>query len=213
MAKKKPNPFCPVRGCKTKTPHTNDPVVQGLIAWTAQPQLIAGLAFAGMTALRESISRDVMENRMFSWLTRIRQVEELYIRALYLLLVADESVIPHFLSEEHPNGLAQLYQQVNESIFFGKGELQLKQPGLASGEFAPLDIMHQATHVSFRALMMAKGLHDDPSLVDANLFLHKIETNCDHLMQMTHMFAIGQGKAAVLASIQSRYKQAKVWVE
>jgi hypothetical protein len=129
MSKGKRNPHCPVPGCVGNSPHEDDPVVNHLMELRAQPALLAGYTYAGLTALRESVAMDIKENNIYAWMTRFRQTEELYIRAIYALLVASDDQIPHFFSEMYPNGFRAIYDEVNKVAFAGHGRLDARVAG------------------------------------------------------------------------------------
>ena len=80
-----------------------------------------------MAELRESICRDLTENKIFAWYSRLRLPEELYIRTLYALFIATDKELIHILSGATPNGLSPLYSKVNEVVFEGRGLLQVSQ--------------------------------------------------------------------------------------
>src|ERR1039457_2768242 len=145
MKKSKPNLFCPVPGCSTKAPHKDDFIVQGLLK--ASRGDLASWALAGMVELGNSILRDMGENQIFAWLTRLRQPEELYARTLYLLLLANDDEAAHMLSDARPNGFTALYTRVNEKIFGKRGVLNVKQAWLYSGEFTAMDTINHGAHV------------------------------------------------------------------
>lgn len=58
--------------------------------------------------LRNSVADDVNSGRLYGYITRWRQPEELYYRTLYVLFVADENEVQHVLSGEMPNGFAAI---------------------------------------------------------------------------------------------------------
>ena len=57
---------------------------------------------------------DLAAGRNFALILRLRQIEELYVRALYAMFIADDSELAHVLSEEFPNSFTHLYRKVNE---------------------------------------------------------------------------------------------------
>ncbi len=122
---KRINPHCPVRGCETKKPHADDPIVQGLIREFAPPEKMTIWALNAMVELRESICRDLTEKKVFAWYSRLRQPEEMYIRTLYAIFIATDGDLPHILSGDRPNGLSPLYTEVNKVVFEDRGLLQV----------------------------------------------------------------------------------------
>jgi hypothetical protein len=137
--KKKVNPFCPVAGCTTEQPHTSDFLVKALVNRFAATDKCLSWTLAGMAELRDSVTDDVLKNRLFSWYTRMRQPGELYFRTLYILFLASDDEVPHILSGDLPNSFSRIYKAVNETILEGRGEMTEIKPGLVSGEFCMLD--------------------------------------------------------------------------
>jgi hypothetical protein len=155
MAKKVPqNPFCPVVSCKTDKPHTDDPFVRGLLAYT--PAVIARQALIGMTQLRDSMQDDLNGNRSFAFLTRFRQIEELFHRTIFYLFAATPEEIPHFLSEVPPNRFDHIFKLLNQRLCDERFTLDkhvIQAVGLPDQRL--WTIMHETAHVSMRALQMA----------------------------------------------------------
>jgi hypothetical protein len=163
--KKKVNPNCPVPGCKTQTPHAKDPTTEALIQEFGPPEKMTRWALAAVAELRESICRDLAENKVLAWYTRLRQPEEIYVTVLYALFIADEKELHHVISCETPNGFSRLYLKVNEVILGGRGLLQVSQAGASTGTFRPIDMLHAGAHVSFPAFMTCIGISRDPQPV------------------------------------------------
>jgi hypothetical protein len=155
MAKNVPhNPFCPVVSCRTDKPHTDDPLVRGLLAHT--PAVIARQALVGMTQLRDSIQDDLSGIRSFAFLTRFRQIEELFHRTIFHLFAATPEEIPHFLSDVPPNSFDCIFKLLNQRLCDGRLTLDkhvIQTVGLPDHRL--WKIMHETTHVSMRALQMA----------------------------------------------------------
>ncbi|HLI63286.1 MAG TPA: hypothetical protein VKV05_07785 [Terriglobales bacterium] len=138
--KNRANPHCPVPGCKTFKPHADDDQVKGLISTFAAPDKMARWVCAAISELGQSMQRDWTEKKTFAWLSRLRQPEELYIRTLYALFIANEKELHHVISGDPPNGISPLYDKVNEVVFGGRGILTTTQPG----SFKPMEFLHQA---------------------------------------------------------------------
>jgi hypothetical protein len=153
------NQFCPVNGCETDKPHTDDPVVAAQMKYS--PAAIAREALVGMAQLRDSMQDDLKGDRSFAILTRIRQVEELFHRMIFCLFIATPEEMPHFLSEARPNSFDSIYKAVKKSL--GGGRLTL-DTHIIQGDGLPAErfwaIMHHTAHVSMRAMQMA---HDAPN--------------------------------------------------
>jgi hypothetical protein len=128
-----PNPYCPVPGRKTKKPHTDDPTVAGMMREFSQPERLTQWSLEALVDLRDSIIEDIKANRVFAWQTRLRQVGEIYIRALYVLFVASDDGLPHLFSGAIPNSITVLYRKVNALVFEGRGEWEVKKPGESYG--------------------------------------------------------------------------------
>jgi hypothetical protein len=209
---KKKNPNCPVPSCTTQAPHADDPAVKALILEFGPPERMTRWALAAMTEIRDSICRDLAENKVLAWYTRLRQPEELYVTVLYALFIAEEKELHHILSGETPNGLSRLYTKVNEVILGGRGLLQVRQPGANSGSFKPIDMLHAGAHASFPAFMTCIGIARDPlARPSFDVYLKHLTTYCTYLDYMRGMFEDGKAKEHVLAGVVSLHKPASHW--
>ena len=106
-----------------------------------------------MVEIIQSVEDDVKANRYFAYLTRFRQPEEMYCRALYVLFVAQPQEIPHIMSNELPNSFSAMWHAVNCNVFAGKGTLDKKQTGLGGEVFTAMDALNSGAHASFGAVV------------------------------------------------------------
>ena len=153
---------------------------------------------------------------MFAWLSRLRQPEELYVRTLYLLFIANEKERHHILSGDMPNGLSGLYEKVNMEVFEGRGLLQTEQPGLTHGSFTPMDTLNDGAHVSFGAFASCIGMIKNPEYLGADFrdkYFKHLNTYCNYLNYMHEMFKAGKPKDAVLAGVKNLHKPGAYWAE
>jgi hypothetical protein len=163
--KNPPNSHCPVPGCRTKAPHTDDNLVKGLQLMTVSSVGYGNLtewARDVMIELRDSITRDLDARQYAGYFFRLRQVEELYFRVLYLIFIAKPEEIPHLLSGEPPNGLSSMYEKVNEVVMEGRGALQKKHAGLNYGEFTAMGMLNSGAHMSFLGLLTWQAIPQHP---------------------------------------------------
>jgi hypothetical protein len=207
--KRKRNPHCPVPNCRGRAPHEDDPAVVHLMEMVKyRPAILAGYAFTGLNALKNSIIRDIENDDIIAWITRSRQVEELYVSSIYALLVANEDEIPHFFSEVFPNGLGLAYKQVNELAFAGKGQLHMTSEDPDLREMRILDLFNQTAHVSFLSLLLAGKFYQFPERTStAAAFVERVKTYCDHLLHITQDFAAGKSRDEILRTLRSQYGQ------
>lgn len=165
---------------------------------------VAEWTCASIAELQRSIADDGAAGRHFAVITRLRQQEELYIRALYAMFIADPSEVAHIMSGATPNSFAEMYRKVNEAIFGGKGVLEISHPGLTSGSFKAMDTINQGAHASFSAMMMVIGLAKNPeylaALTDGRYFDH-ISVNCSYLDHARKQFKAGKNKADIVAEM------------
>jgi hypothetical protein len=203
------NPHCPVNGCRATKPHADDPIVKGVIAEFAPPDKMTIWVHVAMAELRESICKDLSENRIFAWHTRLRQPEELYIRTLYALFIATERELHHILSGEMPNGLSQLYERVNKVIFQDKGPLKKTLPGLNEGTFKPIDTLNDGAHTSFRAFTTCIGLaRNRQYLPSPEKYREHLSRYCAYLEYMHGMFKAGKDKEDILVAVRKLHGSA-----
>jgi hypothetical protein len=194
---KKPNAFCPVPKCETTVPHTNDPIVADLMKILSAPKDLPYWSWRSMVDLRNSVLNDMGEGRLFAWQTRLRQVEEIYFRALYCAFFAAKDELPHIFAGARPNSLTHLYRKVNDEILKGNGQWELTRPGQASG----LSILHSAAHASFAAMLTAISCEHQPEQQMQEMrdnFIKHLNTYCDRLEYMQQLFAAGREKRVVM---------------
>jgi hypothetical protein len=209
MTKTKANPFCPVPGCKTTKPHVEDPIVAGMLHEFSQPERLTQWSLAAMVDLRNSVIADIEANRVFAWQTRLRQVEEIYIRALYVLFVATDDELPHIFSGAMPNSVTALYRRVNALVFEGRGEWETKKAGQSSGQFTPLDVLHSSGHASFSAILTAIAFIRNPDTApNIDGYVKHLATYCDRLDYMHSRFKSGTSKADVLDGMIAMHRPA-----
>ncbi len=209
--KNKPNPYCPVPGCRTMAAHLDDPIVNALMLEFGPPEKMTGWTLAAMAELRESICRDLADKNVFAFHTRVRQPEEPYIRILYALFVATNEEIPHILSGAIPNGLSGLYRAVNEVVFDGRGPLLVQQAGQDFGTFTPIDTLHDGAHASFRSFLTCIGWARKPENIPSLEKYHKhLTAYCDYLNYMHQMFKAGKDKKDVLAGVKNLHRLRRV---
>lgn len=210
---KQTNPHCPVDGCRASKPHADDPIVKALMFQFAPPEQMTFWTLSAMAELASSICRDLNEGKVFAWLSRIRQPEELYIRTLYALFVASDAELPHILSGAMPNGLSNLYSKVNEVVFNGKGQLLVQQPGQSFGAFRAMDTLHDGAHASFRAFLTCIGLVRNPEGLPAvDKYTKHLKTYCTYLNHMHEMFKAGRRKEDVLVAVKNLHRPMSDWI-
>jgi hypothetical protein len=209
MAKKQPkvNPNCPVSGCKAKAPHTSDPVVVALVHNFSDLGKVAHWTCACIAELGKSMAEDVAAGRRFALITRTRQQEELYIRALYAIFIASPDEVAHIMSDATPNSFSVMYRNVNQLIFGGKGLLEVQQPGLKadSTPFTAMGTINSGAHASFSTMLMVMGFAKNPEFFKAYTngeYFDHISVYCSYLDHIGKQFAAGKDKVAVLAELK-----------
>jgi hypothetical protein len=211
---RKENSHCHVAGCGTMQPHLSDLSVASMMKAYEDPKQLAGWAEAGMKELALSFLQDMEAGRVFAWVTRLRQIEELYIRAIYTLLIAEKSEVPHLLSNMRPNGFSALYKKVNDLVFEGRGKLTDVAPGRSYGEFTPMETINQGAHVSFASMLTAIGINSLPNEETNFDNYHKhLETYLVRLNYMRKMFEQGRSRDQVLEGLRMMHKPDSYWIE
>lgn len=199
-------------GCRTQRPHSESEVVQGLLRAFADPAQLASWVKGCIAELRDSVRDDVNNGRLFAYLTRWRQPEELYYRTLYVLFVADENEIPHVLSGELPNGFTAIWRKVNECVLEGRGALEKSQPGLTGGQFTAMKTINSNAHASFASMITCIGLARNVEYQkQIPRHLEHWTRLCDYLNYMEGMFKAGKAKEHVLAGVRNLHKPASAW--
>jgi len=147
---------------------------------------------------------DLAAGRHFALITRTRQKEELYIRALYAIFIADSGEVAHIMSDATPNSFSEMYRKVNNLIFGEKGILEVSHPGLTSGSFTAMGTINSGAHASFSAMLMVVGLVKNPqylaAFTDGKYFDH-ISVYCSYLDHARKLFAAGKNKDTVLTEM------------
>jgi len=211
---RKKNPHCPVAGCGTMQPHLLDPSVAFIMKAYEDPKQLAGWAEASMKELALSFLQDMAVGRVFAWVTRLRQIEELYFRAIYTLLIAEKAEVPHLLSNMMPNGFSALYKKVNDLVFEGRAKLTDVVPGRSYGEFTPMDTINQGAHVSFASMLTVIGINSLPNEETNCENYHKhLDTYLVRLNYMRKMFEQGRSREQVLEGLRMMHKPDSYWIE
>lgn len=209
---KKPNPYCPVLGCRTEQPHSADFLVKALVDRFSAPDKCLSWVLASMSELRNSITDDISEKRLFSWYTRMRQPEELYFRTLYILFLASDDEVPHILSGESPNSFSQIYNRVNKVILEGRGEMTEVKPGLVSGKFRMIDNLNDGAHVGFGAMQMIVNIAQNPEYTpNMEKYLEHINNHWAKINYMRQMFECGKDKKTVLEGVMNLHRPKEYW--
>jgi hypothetical protein len=197
---------CPVKGCRATQPHASDPIVKGLML--TPPQDVIALVHDALEEMRNSVQDDISGGRTFACFTRVRHVEELYMRCVYVVLLAPDEEIPHIFSGDTPNGFDFIYEQFNEKILDGRGKVKETKPGLTFGNFTPMKTTHNAAHGSFQTLfacqaskIFPQGLGDLPQQ-----YIQHIETYRRYLHHTGQLFAAGRDKSIVLQALRNMHK-------
>jgi hypothetical protein len=214
MSKGKINAHCPVPYCKATRPHRQDKYVDALMRITELPHLMCAYVSEGLGQLGNSACNDLANRNALGFLTRQRQIQELYIKTLYLLLIADPLEQEHMVSGEMPNGMSPLYRRVNELIFHKQTDWEATTAGLNGDEFTIMETLHDGAHVSFRSLLMARSYFDHPELVmTPERFAEYIRSLATRLKYMHGMFQAGKPRGQVLDGVQALYRPNSYWEE
>jgi hypothetical protein len=210
MAKKK-NPYCPVAGCKTKQPHLSSSTTAGLTHIFSDRERLALWVKLSIVELVQSVIDDVNKNRYFAYLTRWRQPEEMYHRALYMLFIANQAEIPHIVSGETPNSFSEMWRAVNKTVFDGKGILNQKLTGLNGEEFTAMTTLNNSAHASLATIVTCIDFAKNPALkapiIDKHIEYWKIL--CNNLDDFEKGFKAGKTPNQVLMEFKATKKIAK----
>lgn len=206
MKSKKKNPHCPVPGCKTKHPHLSSSTTAGLHHVFSKPETLVSWTKMCITELINSVIEDVNNERFFAYLTRWRQPDEMYYRALYMLFVADEAAIPHIVSGQTPNSFSAMQKAVNQAVFDGKRTLNKPQSGLTGEQFTVFETLNNSAHASFATIVTCIEFARKPEfrapIIDKHLEYWK--TLCNNLDEIEKMFKTGKSREEVLTEFKKR---------
>jgi hypothetical protein len=207
-------PACPVSGCKAKTPHASDLTVRAFMRQS--PADVIDWTKRCIVEIIQSVIDDVNKKRIFAYLTRSRDPEELYIRVLYALFAAPADHLPHIYSGDIPNGFAAMWRKVNEVVFESNGTLFKDQVGLAGETFTPMTTLNQNAHNSFSTMLMTIGIVRSTSGEWQPLVKKHIEHWQKYVEYLNHielLFRAGRKKADVLQAITNMNRSIKRWEE
>jgi len=161
--------------------------------------------------LVNSVVDDVNKGRFFAYLTRWRQPDEMYYRALYVMFVADKDAIPHVVSGEMPNSFSAMQKAVNQTVFDGKRILDKPQSGLTGEQFTVFDTLNDSAHASFATIVTCIEFARKPEfrapIIDNHLKYWK--TLCDNLDEIEKMFKAGESREEVLTEFKKRHAKNK----
>ncbi len=200
---KKPNSYCPVPGCRTNQPHLDNKHHKELYDVFSNPELLAQTVKSCIVDMIQSCTDDVNKNRFFAYLTRWRQPEEMYTRALYLLFVATPEEIAHVVSDELPNSFSAMWQKVNTIVLDSKGTLDKKLTGLSGDEFTTMDTLNHSAHGSLIAVVTTIGFQNNPKRIEmSKQHLDVWKKYCDFLDYAEKKFGEGKSRNEVLAGFK-----------
>ena len=166
--------------------------------------------------LIQSAIDDVNKRRIFGYLTRWRDPEELYIRVLYVLFVAPTDHLPHIFSGDWPNGFAVMWKGVNTTVFEGNGTLFSEQVGLSGEVFTPMDTLNQSAHNSFSTILTTISIaRAKPEEWQPRIKKHieHWQKYVEYLHHIEQLFRAGREKADILQAIRNMHRSIKRWQE
>ena len=166
--------------------------------------------------LVQSVIDDVNKRRIFAYLTRWRDPEELYIRVLYALFVAPSDHLPHIFSGEWPNGFSAMWKKVNEVVFEGNGTLFNQQVGLSGQIFTTMDTLNQGAHNSFSTMLTTVSIvRAKPEEWHPRIEKHvkHWQRYVEYLNHIEQLFRAGRNKEHVLQAIINMHRSIKRWEE
>jgi hypothetical protein len=207
-------PACPVSGCKAKTPHVNDSTVQAFMRQS--PAEVIDWTKRCIVELVQSVIDDVNKGRMFAYLTRWRDPEELYTRVLYAMFVAPADHLPHIFSGDMPNGFAAMWRKVNEIVFEGNGMLFKEQVGLRGEVFTTMNTLNQNAHNSFSTMLTTISIvRSKPDEWHPRIKKHveHWQKYVEYLNHIEQLFRAGRKKEDVLQAIINMHRSIKRWEE
>ncbi len=203
------NPHCPVPGCETSQPHLSSATTAGLCHAFSAPDRLALWVKCCISELVQSVSDDVKKRRFFAYLTRWRQPEEMYHRALYMLFVADQAAIPHIVSGERPNSFSTMWREVNRAVYDGRGRLDQKQLGLRGEAFTAMETLNNSAHASFATIVSCIDFVKRPEfhkrIIDQHIQYWRLL--CKNLDYLEQRFKEGKTRAEVLDAFKKLPKQ------
>jgi hypothetical protein len=207
-------PACPVPRCGTKTPHTNNVTVQAFMRQS--PAEVIDWTKRCIVELVQSVIDDVNKGRIFAYLTRWRDPEELYTRVLYAIFVAPPDHHPHIFSGDMPNGFAAMWKKVSEVVFEGNGTLFKEQVGLDGKVFTTMDTLNQNAHNSFSTMLTTISIirsQTEDWQPRIKKHVEHWQKYVEYLNHIEQLFRLGRKKEDVLQTIINMHRSVKRWEE
>jgi len=211
VAQKKENPNCPVAGCRVSQPHTEDPLIKALVLRYTSPDKLLGWVQVSLGQIHDSILDDYNSGRHFGWITRLRQIEELYFRTLYILFLVRDEETPHWLSGDPPNSLTRIYEAVNKEILKGRGMLLDPQAGKRAGQFTPMNLLHSGGHANYKAMQHVVAFELAQEVPNIEPYLFHVKTYIDRIDHMRKLFEAGRDKHTVQQCIINMHTPFEEW--
>ncbi|MGH9541905.1 MAG: hypothetical protein ACRD2H_08480 [Terriglobales bacterium] len=162
--------------------------------------------------LIQSVTDDANNRRIFAYLTRWRDPEELYTRVLYAMFAAPADHLPHIFSGERPNSFAAMWEKVNEVVFEGNGTLFKEQVGLDGAVFTPMDTLNQNAHNSFSTMLTTISVvRSKPEEWQPRIKKHveHWQKYVEYLNHIELLFRAGRKKEDVLQAIINMHRPIK----
>lgn len=212
---KQVNRHCPVPGCKTKAPHEAERAVQTLLSQS--PATIINWTKRCIVELIQSVIADVNApgaGRMFAYMTRWRDPEELYHRVLYALLIAPACHIPHIFSGDLPNGFSAVWREVNKVIYEGRGGLLKEHTDPSGRTFTAMGLLNQHAHNSYFTMLMTFGVvkeGGDEWKRHVQRHVESWQRRVEYLNHIEGLFRAGRDKAVILSAITNMHRPLEAW--
>jgi hypothetical protein len=187
-------------------------LIKALAERFSQPDKCLQWVQGAMIEIQASMAADTENGRVFAWYTRMRQVEELYFKTLYILFLASDQEAIHILSGQMPNSFSAIYDKVNKAIMNGRTGLKEIKPGLVDGEFCMFDVINDGAHVGFGAMQMVVNLNENPeSLGFLPGYMKHVENYIIRINYMRQMFEAGKDKETVKNAMINIHRPREYW--
>jgi hypothetical protein len=211
VAQKKVNPHCRVAGCRVSQPHTDDPLIKALVLRYTSPDKLLGWVQVSLGQIHDSILDDYNNGRHFGWITRLRHIEELYFRTLYITFLIPDEEVPHWLSGDPPNSLTKIYETVNQKILMSRGKLIAPQTGRGVGQFTPMSLLHSGGHANYKAMQHVVAFELAQVVPNIEPYLAHVKTYIDRIDHMRKLFEAGRDKHTVQQCIINMHTPIEEW--
>lgn len=190
------------RSCpKCKKDHLTDPVLKFI--YGRQPfELVDDYANA-LEEIRFSMCDDIRHDRRGAFLSRLRDQQECYFRALWVGLLATSEEVVHDASGAPPHTMfAKLSHMVSEQILDKENQLSTILVSPQNVRFSAAGLLNTSTHMSALFLAYRRSLPEEAVKEMYAKIDHHVEVEVAGLRYISGMLRAGKPRSVVIQGVR-----------